>query len=66
MKNFLALLAIVGILCVGMVGCSSEPQPTEGDAAIIKDTPANTNPPAKALREQANAGPGKVETPDGH
>lgn len=39
------------------IGCSNEPPVTEGDAEIIKTTPKNLNPPAKALREKMGAGP---------
>lgn len=50
--------ALTLLLLLG--ACSNEPPVTEGDAPIIKTTPKNLNPPAKALREKAGAGPSRA------
>ncbi|MBX3115683.1 MAG: hypothetical protein KF836_14050 [Fimbriimonadaceae bacterium] len=66
MKKGIFLALIAGLLSFGIMGCNSEEQPTEGDAAIIKDTPKNTDPPAKALRERAGASPTVEQAPGGN
>jgi len=66
LKKGLIFALIAGLLSFGIIGCNNEEQPTEGDAAIIKDTPKNTDPPAKALREKAGASPTVEQAPGGN
>ena len=63
MKKLIALGGLTAIACMGLIGCaSSEPAPTEGDAAIVKETPKNTNAAGKSTGG-SNATPQVMEPP---
>lgn len=55
MKLPFFLLAGVVFAGFALAACNSEPQPTQGDAEIVKKTPKNTNPASMERRKAAGA-----------
>jgi uncharacterized protein YcfL len=63
MKKLVLFGTFLAVGCLGLVGCAaSEPAPTEGDAAIVKETPKNTSAVGKSSGG-SNATPQVMEPP---